>query len=78
MIVVDVFLLTRNKNRQIDLVKKYKRELDTFVLHKIMTNKKFMNSGLPINVLTLSNLIIRHQAILEYTFEIKGNTLPEE
>ncbi len=52
-------------------IKKNKKDFDKPAIAAIKESKKFQSLGIPINCLRLSNLVLRKDFILEYTFEIK-------
>lgn len=46
-------------------------ELNQKVLQKIKDNKRFQKFGVPINFLKLSNVVLRCDDLIEFTFELK-------
>ena len=52
-------------------VKAHRSEIDKKVLEKIENDRRFRKYNVPINVLSLSDLVLRRDYTLEYIFELK-------
>lgn len=80
MIIAELVLMRRGRTReeQIKVIKIYKKKLLKIIMDKLKSNKNFIKSGIPINFLMIGDIVYRNDDVLQVTFEIKGNDIPEE
>lgn len=67
---VDVGVPECRKDK-VEFIKSNIGELNQRVLKKIENNKRFQKFGVPINFLKLSNVVLRCDDLIEFTFELK-------
>lgn len=74
LIKVNINLISRDRKKEelIKLIKENKKEIDKKVIEKIKSSKDFQKFNVPINVLKCTNIVLRTDLVLEYTFEFKN------